>query len=173
MLAPSEEFVRLFTLSQRALYLFILVQVGSTQDAEEVLQETNLVIWSKYDQFQPGTNFGAWARQIAQFEVLKSRQRKRREKLLFSDDFLATIGSEAELRSDDIELKRTALEECLGKLRPEDRRLIRQRYQPGQTGKDIAEALGRPPNSVYQSLGRIRRTLVECVQRQLAVRVDA
>ena len=32
----------------------------------------------------------------------------------------------------------------------------------------VAEDLGRPINAVYQSLGRIRRTLMECVNRQLA-----
>jgi RNA polymerase sigma-70 factor (ECF subfamily) len=28
--------------------------------------------------------------------------------------------------------------------------------------------LGRPANSVYQSLGRIRRVLLECVRRRMA-----
>jgi RNA polymerase sigma-70 factor (ECF subfamily) len=42
------------------------------------------------------------------------------------------------------------------------------RYAPGETGKNLAEQIGRPSNSVYQSLGRIRRTLMECIQRRLA-----
>ena len=40
-------------------------------DAEDVLQEANLVLWRKFDQYQEGTNFFAWACQIIRYEVLK------------------------------------------------------------------------------------------------------
>jgi RNA polymerase sigma-70 factor (ECF subfamily) len=89
--APSAEFVQLFTHHQRRLFLYILSQVTNPVEAEEILQETNVVIWSKFSQFQSGTNFLAWVSQIANFEVMKFRTRKRREKLVFSDDFLQTI----------------------------------------------------------------------------------
>ena len=62
---------------------------------------------------------------------------------------------------------------CLARLAPSDRELIRRRYSPGETGKSLAEALGRPANSVYQSLGRIRRTLLECIKRRLAAEAQA
>jgi RNA polymerase sigma-70 factor (ECF subfamily) len=58
--------------------------------------------------------------------------------------------------------------QCLQKLKARDRELIQQRYAPGESGKHLAGALGRPANSVYQSLGRIRRTLWECIQRRLS-----
>lgn len=70
---------------------------------------------------------------------------------------------------DELESRRLALKHCLGKLRDKDRDLIESRYAPGERGKDLASQIGRPANSVYQSLGRIRRTLMECIQRQLAV----
>ena len=79
--APLDrEFVELFTRHQRRLYLLILAQVPRPADAEEILQETNLVIWRKAAKFQPGTNFFAWAAQIAGYEVLKYRERKHRER---------------------------------------------------------------------------------------------
>jgi RNA polymerase sigma-70 factor (ECF subfamily) len=170
---PSEEFVQLFTRHQRRLYLFILSQVPSTHAADEVLQETNLVIWSKYHQFELTTNFFAWSAQIATYEVLKYRQRRQRDKLKFSDEFVQAVAEEAADRSDELELRRQALERCLQKLRPTDRELIRRRYQPGESGKDMAEELGRPANSVYQSLGRIRRTLLECINRRLSLEAGA
>ena len=165
---PSEEFVQLFTRSQRPLYLYILAQTGNVQSAEEILQETNLVIWAKLDQFRPNTNFFGWARQIATFEVMKHRQRYRREKLTFSDEFLSTVAGEAASQSTEMELRREALQRCLEKLDEKDRELIQQRYQPGGHGKELASSRGRPVNSVYQSLGRIRRGLLECIHRQLA-----
>ena len=161
-------FVQLFTKSQRSLYLFILGQTGSVQDAEDVLQNTNLVIWTKSNQFDPGTNFFAWACQIARYEVMQHRQRYRRDKLKFSEEFLDVVAKESVSRLDDPEPQRLALEQCLQKLSARDRELIRERYQPGSSGKDLASNLKRPPNSVYQSLGRIRRVLLECIQRRLA-----
>lgn len=168
---PSDEFVQLFTRAQRPLYLFILAQTGNVQSAEEILQETNLVMWSKLDQFQPGTNFAGWARQIATYEILKHRQRHRREKLTFSDEFLRAVADQVVAQSSESERRREALEHCLEKLQAMDRELIQQRYQPGNSGKELAELLGRPANSVYQSLGRIRRTLLECIQRRLAAEI--
>ena len=153
---------------QRKLYLFILAQVPRPSDAEEILQETNLVIWRKSDRFTPGTNFFAWAAQIANYEVLKYRERRQRDKLYFSDAFIERIAEEAQTGVEDLEARRKALAGCLGKLRHEDRELIERRYAPGENGKSVAEVLNRPANSVYQSLGRIRRALIDCVNRQLA-----
>ena len=166
--APSAEFVQLFTHHQRRLFLYILSQIPNPIEAEEVQQETNVVIWSKFAQFRPGTNFLAWVSQIANFEVMKFRSRRKRDRMQFSDEFLETVSREALERSDELEERRNALVECLEKLRPRDRELIEQRYAPGEKGKHLAEQIGRPANSVYQSLGRIRRSLMECIQRRLS-----
>lgn len=166
--SPSGEFVQLFTHHQRRLFLYILSQVSNPVEAEEILQETNVVIWSKAAKFQPGTNFLAWVSQIANFEVMKHRARRRREKLVFSDEFLESVAQVSLERSDELETRRAALADCLRKLRPKDRELIEQRYAPGERGKHVAEQIGRPVNSVYQSLGRIRRALLECIQQRLS-----
>lgn len=160
--------MQLFTRTQRRLYLYILSQVPSVQDAEEILQEANCVMLAKHAQFEPGTNFVAWATQIVVYEILKYRQRYSREKLQFSDDFLRAVVEEVPAALDNLEERRRALENCLEKLRPADRKLIQQRYRVGAKARDLAAEIGRPANSVYQSLGRIRRTLLECIQRQLA-----
>jgi len=166
--APSEEFIHLFTRHQRQLYLLILAQLGRLQEAEEALQETNVVILSKHHQFVPGTNFFAWAAQVAHYEVLKSRQKRQRDRLRFSDEFVDAVATEVESQVSDLELRREALQDCMGKLREKDRELIRKRYQPGASGRDEAENLGRPANSLYQSIGRIRRSLFECIRRRMA-----
>ena len=164
----DREFVQEFTRVQRRLYLYILSQVGRPTDAEEILQETNLVIWRKSRQFVLGTNFFAWSSRIAMYEVLKFRERRGREKLRFSREFVETIAVEAAESGEYWETRRAALAVCLDKLRPRDRELIEQRYAEGENGIRVAEQLGRPINSVYQSLGRIRRNLLECINRQLA-----
>ena len=166
-IAPAEDFVQLFTKWQRRLFLFILAQVPNLVDAEEVLQETNLVIWRKAHTFQPGTNFYGWCCRIAVLEVLKHRERHRRSAIALSDSFLEVIAAEARDNAEDLEDRRQALLLCLGRLDSADRELIRLRCAT-ETGKSLAQKLGRPANSVYQSLSRIRRALLECVKRRLA-----
>lgn len=167
---PSAEFVQLFTKTQRRLFLFILAQVGNPTDAEEILQDTNVIIWSKFHQFQSGTNFFAWTGKIATFEILKYRDKKRAGRLQFSDEFLTYVAAEAVEMNDELELRREALADCLRSLKPVDRKLIQARYAPGENGLKVAENLGRPINSVYQSIGRIRKVLFECVTRRLAAK---
>ena len=165
---PDEEFVRLFTRHQRPLFLYLLARVPNPVEAEEILQETNIVIWRKFEQFVPGSNFLAWAMQIAKYEVLKYRERHQRDKLQFSEEAVSQLADEEAEDPAYWEARRQALAKCLGKLRAKDRELIERRYSPGQSGLGVAELMERPVNSVYQSLGRIRRTLLECIQRELA-----
>ena len=161
-------FIREFTTHQRRLYLFILSQVPRAADAEEILQEANVVLWAKREQFTPGTNFFAWAAQVCRFEILKARRNKARSKLRFSDDFLEAVAGEVQERAGELEDRRHALADCMKKLKKADRTLIQARYQPGMNGDRLAEQLGRPANSVYQSIGRIRRVLGECIDRAVA-----
>jgi RNA polymerase sigma-70 factor (ECF subfamily) len=171
--APSDDFVQLFTKWQRRLFLFILAQAPNPVEAEEILQETNLVIWRKSHTFSEGTNFYAWCCRIAVLEVLKFRDRKRRHAALLSDAFIEAVARDARESVDSLEDRRRALLACLTRLAPSDRDLIRQRYAPGATGKSLARQLGRPANSVYQSLSRIRRTLSDCIKRRLAAEARA
>lgn len=164
---PSEEFVQLFTRTQRRLYLTILAQVPRPDDAEEILQNANVIIWSKYHQFEAGTNFFAWAARIAKYEVLKYRQKHARDRLQFSEEFVKSVAIEMANDSSQLDQRRHALARCLNKLRPNDQELIRMRYSDGARGKTVARRTGRPVNSVYQSLGRIRRALLDCVTRYL------
>jgi RNA polymerase sigma-70 factor (ECF subfamily) len=171
--APSDEFVQLFTKWQRRLFLFILAQAPNPVEAEEILQETNLVIWRKSHTYREGTNFYAWGCRIAVLEVLKFRDRRRRQAIILSDAFVEAIAREAEDNVESLEERRRALLACLARLAPSDRDLIRRRYAPGETGKTVARQLGRPANSVYQSLSRIRRTLLDCIKRRLAAEAQA
>jgi len=137
-------------------------------DAEEVLQETNLVLWRKFEEYQPGTDFVRWAYGIAHYEVLKVYEARSREKRLFSDKFMAMLATEAQTSLDLLEARRQALTCCLGKLSPTDRELVYRRYQPGASTRSVAEALGRSVQGARQALHRIRAALLACVGRTLA-----
>jgi RNA polymerase sigma-70 factor, ECF subfamily len=161
-----EQFVRLLGRYQQRVYSFILTLVPHWADADEVLQETNIVLWRKFSEFELDTDFVRWANQVAYFEVLKFRRRRQKDQLYFSDAFIEEVAAEVMEMSDTLEAQRDRLAACLKKLSERDRTLIHLRYDEGSSVKRVAEQLGRSADSVYKSLNRVRRMLVSCVQRE-------
>ena len=58
--------------------LFTTTLLPVAADAEDVLQEANMVLWEKFDQYVPGTSFFAWACRVIRFQVLKYREKQAR-----------------------------------------------------------------------------------------------
>jgi len=164
-----EMFAQLLATCQRRVFLYALGLVHNAADAEEILQETNLVLWRKFDEYRPGTDFARWACRIAYYEVLKSRERKPRAECLFSSEFIEVLAVEAQNSMDLLESRREALTHCLGKLRSTDRQLVVLRYQQDATTRSVARALGRSVQGTRKTLHRIRTALLSCIERTLAV----
>jgi RNA polymerase sigma-70 factor (ECF subfamily) len=168
-----ERFARLLATCQRRVFLYVLGLLHNAADAEEVLQETNLVLWRKFDQYQPGTNFDHWACRIAHYEVLKFREKQARGERLFSNEFVERLAQQTERDWDALDARRAALAVCLGKLSEKDRQLVIQRYQERASTRSVATALGRSIQGTRRSLHRIRMALLACIERTLAVEEHA
>ncbi len=164
----TEQFVRLFALHQRRVYSYILTLVPHRPDAEDVLQETSTVLWKKFDDYQPGSNFLAWACQIAYFEALSHRRRQQRHRLELRESFLELVAQETLARSDELEERYLALANCLEKLSDRGRDLIARRYTGGATVETIAAQVGRPVEGLYKAYQRLRRALAECIDRTVS-----
>jgi RNA polymerase sigma-70 factor, ECF subfamily len=165
-----EEFVRLWSAHRGHLYGFVFTLLPDYVEAEDVFQRVSVVLWSKFDEFQAGTQFWSWAARVAQLEVQDYRKRKKRERLQFwGEDVIDSVAAAHLEYSELLQSQRQALGACIQKLGPRDRELIALRYGSEQiTTKHLADRLGRPLVTLYKALGRIRRTLYECVQRTLA-----
>lgn len=74
--ARNEQFVRNLTDHQSRLYAYILAILGDQNAVGDVLQDANVAIWRKADDFVEGTHFWAWVSRIAYFEVLAFRKRR-------------------------------------------------------------------------------------------------
>ena len=74
-IVKEEQFMRLFLQSERRILGFILSLVPNLSDAEDLMQETCSIMWSKIDQFEPGTDFTAWGISIARYRVLTYRRK--------------------------------------------------------------------------------------------------
>jgi RNA polymerase sigma-70 factor, ECF subfamily len=162
-----EEFARLFSRHARRLYGFIMTLVFSHHDAEEVFQNTSVVLWNKFGEFQPGSSFFAWASKVAYYEVLSFMKQRRRSRSI-SDDALELLANAAIALSDESSSRQEALEDCLTRLDAPDRELLQARYYHQRAPKQIAAMQSRSVDSVYRALSRVHNLLLNCVQRTLA-----
>jgi RNA polymerase sigma-70 factor (ECF subfamily) len=162
-----DTFVRLLGQNQRRIFLYVMSLVPDSNEAEEIVQETNLVLWREFDRFQPGTNFAAWACKVAFHQVLAWRKRRQRDRLAFTPAFLEAVAAEADAEADRLEQRWQALSRCIEKLPPAQRDLVQRRYSAGGAVEDIARDLGRTVDAVYRALSRIRHVLHDCVTRSL------
>lgn len=163
--------MELFALHQRRLYAFVQAMLPSPADAEEVVQETNIVIWRKFEQFdpnQPNSDFFAWAYRIASLQVRDYIRRQGRLATRFSPEVLDQLIEVAEREQPVLEQRREALNVCLDQLPWEDRDLLLSCYAPRAKVSAVAERLQRTTTSVYRSLRRIRRMLSDCIDRREA-----
>lgn len=165
--ARHDEFLRLFSRYSRRIYNFIFSVVMSHADAEEAFQETCLVLWKKFGTYRPEGNFLGWACQIAMYEVLQLR-RKRRQLHLLNDEALRALADQAIAHTDALDSRQTALGHCIEKLTEQDLALVEQRYGQQRTPREIAELLSRSVYSVYRALARVHNLLMDCVNLQLA-----
>jgi RNA polymerase sigma-70 factor (ECF subfamily) len=161
-------FVRLFTESARRIYAYILVLLPDEDAANDVFQEVSVTLWERFDQFQAGTDFYAWAKQIAYYKVLHYREHKRREVIFLGDAVLEQLAAETDELTGTLANRHRALADCYGKLSPQDRDLIERRYAPKAKTESVADDLGRSHHQIYRALRRIHQALYECISRALA-----
>lgn len=160
------EFVSLLTRHQPDLLAFIISQMPGDPDAPDVLQASNLVLWNKRNHFQAASNFLSWAFAIARYEVLNHlKKRKRRRVVLLDSELLETLAAEAPAVLHDGDSRMRALENCLAKLRQEDRDLLKHRYQSGLGLDRFAERVGRSISALSVSLNRLRIALRHCMAK--------
>jgi RNA polymerase sigma-70 factor (ECF subfamily) len=164
----NDAFLDLLTRHSSQLFAYIYALVRNLHDADDLFQKTSVVLWKKFDDFELGSDFMAWACRTAKFEVSNYVRARRRDRHLFSDALMEQLAASQRDRSEHLQQRRAALEQCLNKLSGTDRRLIDLCYRGEGNIKHAAAQLERPVGSVYDSLSRVRQVLRECVLRTLA-----
>ena len=162
--AQNEEFVRLFGLNQGRVFTYIATLLPCWADAEDVLQQTSIVLWRKFDQFDPSGSFLRWAYGVAYREALKYLRQESRQRQVFREAVLEKLTRTHIARSDLLEKRRLAMDDCVARLSPSDREIIEHYYYQGRkTAAEVARELGRPTNTILHALVRIRGSLQRCI----------
>lgn len=161
-------FLELLTSHERALSLYVHSLVPRDSAAEDILQQTKLLLWKHFDDFEIGTNFLAWARKTAFHQILTHRRLKKREHLPLDEVSLEALGAAVSELAGEIPQRHEALRLCLARLPKEHRQLVLLRYFEDLEIEQVAERVKRTEAAVYRALSRVRMNLLDCVQKQIA-----
>ncbi len=163
------DFASLLRHHQTQLFGYIYSLVRDLDDADDLFQQTSLVLWDKFELFDSSRSFVNWACGVARYEVLNFLRSRSRNRLYFSDELnLALIEAHESLEHEQLEDRRDALVGCMKKLRERDLELLETCYGRSVCIQEVAQAWGRSTHSIHNSLRRLRRMLFDCVRRSLA-----
>ena len=160
-----DDILREFVKNRSNLLAFILSIVRDFAFAEEILQEVAVVVCDQWEDFKPGTNFGAWAAQIARNKIFNLNRVSRRE-LLLSPEAIAGIERAVEVEPEASSLD--AVRKCLETVTDRIRSVLAMRYREGLSGAEIARRTQSTVTAVHMALSRARTALARCVEARLA-----
>lgn len=163
-----EEFIALLNGSHALLLRYVVSLVVHRQDAEDVLQRAGMVMWRRFETYESGTDFVAWATTIAFYEARNFQRTVGRARVTFDDRLLELLAAERALDVRRWNPRLEALETCLKKLDAPGRDLVEAVYNRGLEVAEVAHSRGLAVQTIYNKLNLIRRALAECVQRRLA-----
>jgi len=163
----TEEFLHLLSQHDRVLYGYILALVPHWADADDLAQEMRIRLWQQFDKYQPGTDFGAWARSIAYYLVLAHREKASRDRLHFGLPFVESVTAEFAAHPVLMVLRQEALVRCMEKLDPPKRALIEKYYAGEQSLHEIAEQMGRSYEATRKAVYRTQLVLADCINAEL------
>lgn len=169
MNVPAKEgvFVGLYAQYQNNLFRYVASLIPHLHDAEDVLGEITVALWEHFGEFEQGTDFFAWAKQIAYLRALKY-YRARDRQLALPQQLLEKLKVDLALRQETADQRLIYLDECRAQLPSQDCELLDNRYVKRQKVQDLASQLSQSENFVSKSLGRIRRKLLACIEQKMA-----
>ena len=168
-------FISLLTEHQTPLRAFIISLAPGCPDIDDILQNTNIMLWEKMAMFKEGSNFKAWAFAIARNCTLEHlRANKRNNADTLNEDVIFLVSQTWESLSENPNTsaqpentRLQALDQCMASLPQNQRKIIQARYNKGTNLEMLGAQIGRTAESLRVTLHRIRIKLRECVRLRL------
>ena len=161
------ELDNLLSLSRRPLYAFIRAYVRTPDDADDVYQQTATVLCEQFSAYDPSRPFFAWACGVAWRNVLSHNRNATRLRLLAGEELAAILAERVASSIGRVDPRLDQLRDCLALLKPESREIIEQHYCHGEEVGQIAVRIGVSERCIYKTLAKIRRVLLDCIERKL------
>ena len=164
----TEQFLSLVTPIQGKLFGYILSRWLNRADAEDIHQSVIATMWKKFDQYQPGTDFHAWAFTISHYELCNFKKKQIKNPIQFNEDVQQVLEASEDDFIENLDVRIDAMNKCLKKLGVHQRKLIELKYVQEVPAKRIADRFGLSSRAIYQAISRIHKVLMRCIRRTLA-----
>lgn len=162
--AAQQRFLSLFLRSEREIFRYVAALVPNVTDAEDIVQQTAIALWEKFDAYDPSQPFTPWACRFALNKARQWLERRQRWQVLLQGGLADELAQRREEMRSHLDVRLKHLEGCLGKL-PEEQRLLVEGYYYQRSGiEKVAGSSGRTVTAAYKALQRIRQTLQVCVE---------
>ncbi len=164
------EFLWYYSKDRNRIYSFIYSMVPNATDAEDIFQQTSIVLWKKFGAFDKTRDFYSWACGVAYRDVQSFRRLTMRKKMLYDDDLIQLIAEKQMANAEKNHRSLDLLDECIAHLKETDRKIITQVYREQLAVSEVAEMMNRAKRTIYNRLNIIRNGLLECIDRKRAAR---
>jgi len=136
--------------------------------SEDVYQDMLAKVFENDGIFEGPQHLSDWSWKVLRNRCYELIRQQKYQVTLLDESVLNLVDAELECReTSDMSLRADALRNCIDGLSEKSRETIRMRYFEGLRGNQVAEKLGRKPETVYKALQRIYVTLAQCIQRKL------
>jgi RNA polymerase sigma-70 factor, ECF subfamily len=166
------QFLRLFLSSERELFRYVAAIVPNAADAEEIVQQAAVLLWEKFDQYDPQYPFTPWACRFALNVAKQWITRRQRWKTLLDGNLAEELLRRREEMLPLFDSRFQHLEQCVGKLPREQRTILDDYYFRHTSVESISTRLGRSIAAIYKDLQRIRRSLRKCIEHAAQLEAD-
>ncbi len=161
--AAQQRFLSLFLRSEREIFRYVAVLVPNVADAEDIVQQTAIALWEKFDAYDPSQPFTPWACRFALNKAKQWVERRQRWQALLDKGLAEELALRRDEMRPEIELRLRHLEGCLNKLPDEQRSLVEGYYYRRDGVEKLAGHSGRTVAATYKILQRTRQALQACI----------
>jgi RNA polymerase sigma-70 factor (ECF subfamily) len=162
--AAQQRFLSLFLRSEREVFRYVAALVPNMADAEDIVQQTALALWEKFDAYDTNQPFTPWACRFALNKTKQWIERRQRWQALLQGGLAEELAQRREELRPEIETRLKHLEGCLSKLPDEQRSIVEGYYYRRDGIEKLAEHSGRTVAATYKTLQRIREALQLCIE---------
>jgi RNA polymerase sigma-70 factor, ECF subfamily len=164
--AAQQQFLSLFLRSEREIFRYVAALVPNVTDAEDIVQQTALALWEKFEAYDPAQPFTPWACRFALNKARQWLERRQRWQALLDHGLAEELAQRRQELQPAFEWRLKHLEACLAKLPAGQRSLVEAYYYQRTDVQSLAVASGRTVAATYKMLQRIRQALQRCVESQ-------
>lgn len=163
------DFVQELIKYQPDIRAFVYSLLPRNENVEDIIQDTNVLLWTKQQSYKKGSNFRSWAFAFASNLVKEHRRTVAvRAKKMFEIEVMEMLERSWDNSDTKYQLNQTvALDFCLQKLSKSERDVIDARYSQGNSLEQHANRKGTSAQALRVILFRLRKKLRDCVTKRI------